>query len=167
MKLLTLLISSILITAASASTYNYLYCPGTATALTGKGLEWQLGADLPDPAPTIDGPTVTDLALTTDAGNPRDYDDCLHVVNLDALTDHAFSIKVTSTSASTDFTILNMRLFDDLDAEQAVLDLKTLNDEVTGLTILGGKTWRVMFELNPISSPLGTAVTFEVTLTYE
>jgi hypothetical protein len=169
LKFLGLLISALLIATVSAQLYNYMYIQGSATAVTGKGLVWELGADAPtSPIPTIDGPTVSNLALTTDAGNPRDYPDCLHLVNLDAApTSHAFSIKVTGTSASADFTTLNLRLFDELDGEQAVLDLKTLNDEVTGLTISGGVTWRVMFELIPISSPSGTAVNFEVTLTYE
>jgi hypothetical protein len=48
-----------------------------------------------------------------------------------------------------------------------VLDLKTKDSKAILLTVQGGKTWRVLFELVPIASPTtGAKVDFEVTLVY-
>jgi len=167
LKLLTLLISSLLIATASAQIYNYMYIQGTGQVTTTEGLKWVLGADLPTPPPTIDGPTVIGLGLTTYDGTKRNYTDCLHLVNQD-LSAHTFSIKVTTSSGVwTDFLEFNLVLFDDLGAEQPILDLKTQDNEITGLSISGSATWTVLFELIPIPAATGIPVgTFEVTLTY-
>ena len=167
LKLLTLLISSLLIATVSAQIYNYMYIQGSGQVTTGEGLKWELGSDLPTPAPTITGPTVSGLDLTTNDGTKRNYTDCLHLVNQD-VSAHTFNITVTTSSGDwTDFTEFNLVLFNASGSQQAVLNLKTL-DEVTGLSIPGSATWTVLFELIPIPAATGTPVgTFEVTLTYE
>jgi len=109
--------------------------------------------------------------MTVNDGTPSNYTDCLHIVNQDAV-DHNFSLVVTSSPSpagdKANFTEFNLVLFDESNVTQAVLDLKTQGSNATGLTIPGNETWRVLFELVPVSSPTdGATVDFEVELTYE
>ena len=167
-KFATLLISALLIATVSAGVYNYMYISGSGE-ITTTGLSWEAGDDFPTAA-SINGPTAT-VPMTTNEGNPRNYTDCLHLVNLDATTAHSFNITVTSSPSSAlnkaNFTKFNLVLFNAAGAQVAVLDLKTENSQATLLSIGGGETWRVLFELVPIASPTtGATVDFEVTLVY-
>jgi len=164
LKLITLLISSLLIAVVSAEIYNYMYILGSGE-ITTTGLKWETGPDAPSTT-SISGPTVT-VPLNTSDGNPRNYTDCLHLVNLDGSA-HSFNISVTSSTGDKDnFTEFKLVLFDDSNVEQAVLDLLDDTSSATGLSIPGSKTWRVLFELVPISSPTaGAKVDFQVKLVY-
>jgi len=144
-----------------------MYLSGSGE-ITTTGLRWEEGDDFPTGA-SIDGPTTT-VPMTTNEGNPRNYTDCLHLVNLDGTT-HSFNISVTSSPSSdlnkANFTKFNLVLFNAAGAQVAVLDLKDPVSQATLLSIGGGETWRVLFELVPIVSPTtGAKVDFEVTLVY-
>lgn len=164
LKLITLLISSLLIAVVSAEVYNYMYISGSGE-ITDTGLKWEKGPDAPSTA-SINGPTAS-VPLNTSDGNPRNYTDCLRLKNLDTAA-HSFNISVTlSTGDKGNFTEFKLVLFNELDVQVAVLDLKTVVSEATSLSIGDSETWRVLFELVPISSPTtGAKVDFEVTLTY-
>jgi hypothetical protein len=164
LKLITLLISSLLIATVSAQIYNYMYITGSGEVTT-TGLQWETGPDAPSTT-SISGPTVS-VPMNTSNGNPRNYTDCLHLVNLDNAA-HSFNISVTSSTGDIDnFTEFNLVLFDENGAQQAVLDLLTASS-ATGLSISNSQTWVVLFELIPIASPTtGARVDFQVTLVYE
>ena len=169
-KFLILLLTSMLIATVSAQVYSYMYITGKGGVSTGTGLKWELGDDAPAGS-TIDGGTVSDVNMTVNEGNSKNYTDCLHIVNQDGVA-HNFTLEVTqspSTAANkANFTEFNLVLFDVSNATQAVLDLKTEGSIATGLTIPASVTWRVLFELVPISTPTdGATVDFEVELVYE
>jgi hypothetical protein len=166
LKIVTLLITALLIATASAQIYNYMYIQGTGE-ITSTGLRWELGTDAPGTA-GVSGPTAS-VPMTTNEGNPRNYTDCLHLVNLDGSDTHDFNLTVTSsTGDKSDFTEFHLVLFNAADTEVAVLDLLTQGNYSSTLNIGTSETWRVLFELVPIASPTsGSTVTFEVTLIYE
>ena len=171
LKFLGLLISAMVIAAVSAQVYSYMYITGKGAVSTGTGLKWVAGADAPN-GTSIVGNTVSDVNMTVNDGNPKNYTDCLRIVNQDPTTAHNFSLEVTKSPSTVgdkaNFTEFNLVLFDESNVTQAVLDLKTQGSNATGLTIPGGETWRVLFELVPISTPTdGATVEFEVKLTYE
>jgi hypothetical protein len=163
LKLITLLISSLLIATVSAQIYNYMYISGSGE-ITTTGLKWELGPDAPSTA-SITGPTAS-VPMNTSNGNPRNYTDCLRLVNLDNAV-HSFNLSVTSSTGDIgDFTEFKLVLFDENGTEQTVLSLLTTSS-ATNLSIPNSKTWKVLFELVPISSPTsGAKVDFAVTLVY-
>ena len=165
LKLVTLLITALLIATASAEIYNYMYINGTGT-ITTTGLRWGIGPDAPA-GTTVSGPTVT-VALTTNEGNPRNYTQCLNVTNLDDALTHSFNITVSSSTGDIgNFTEFKLVLFNASNAEVAVLDLLAQGSTATFLTIGTSEVWPILFELVPIASPTPNAqVTFEVTLVY-
>ena len=169
-KFLILLLTSMLIATVSAQVYSYMFIEGSGGVSTGTGLAWELGSSAPGAA-SIDGNTAKNVNMTVNDGNSRNYTDCLHIVNQDGVA-HNFSIEVTKSPSTAldkaNFTKFNLVLFDASNVTQAVLDLKTQGSNATGLTIPASATWRVLFELVPISTPTnGAKVVFEVKLTYE
>ena len=166
-KFLILLLTSMLIATVSAQVYSYMYIQGTGEATT-TGLRWVLGADAPS-GTDISGGTVSSLALKTNEGAEKNYTDCLRIQNLDVAESHNFMLNVTSSTGNvSNWQEFNLVLFDNSSAQVAVLDILTLNANVTGLTIPQDVTWRVLFELVPIANPMiGQQIVFEVQLTYE
>jgi hypothetical protein len=168
-KIIILLISTILIATASAQVYSYMYIQGSGEAAA-TGLRWVKGTDAPT-ATTIVGSTVTNLNLTTNGGNPRNYTDCLRIQNLDSAESHAFTLTVTSSTGNvSNWQEFNLVVFNATTGgtQQAVLDILTQGASVTGLTIPQSATWGVLFELIPIANPMtGQQIVFTVQLTYE
>jgi len=170
LKFLGLLISAMVIATVSAAVYNYMYIQGTAGILTGTGLQWVKGTDAPTGA-TIEGNTVKDLNMTTNEGNPRNYTDCLRIKNNDDTT-HDFQLKVTkivnsTTGALGNFTEFNLVVFNNSSVQVAVLNLKVLGSTTATLTIGNLQSWRILFEIIPISTPTADPkVCFEVELRY-
>jgi len=173
-KLLALLLTSMLIATVSAQVYNYMFIQGSGVVSLTKGLKWDLGTDLPSPAPTIVGYTVTNLNFSTGT-TPNNYTDCLHIVNQDPAESHIFNLKVkTSAGVWTDYQEFNLVVFNALPppagagVQQAVLNLKTQGAQTSDMTIPQGATWYILFEIVPIASPTGGVKgIFEVELTYE
>jgi hypothetical protein len=164
LKFITLLVAALLIATVSATIYNYMYIEGSGQ-ITTTGLTWELGTDAPGSA-SISGPTAT-IPMTTNLGNPRNYTDCLHLINQDG-TAHSFNITVTtSTGDAADFTEFNLVLFNSTSAQVDVLDLLTQGVTTSTHSIGGSETWQILFELIPIASPTtGNEVDFTLTLIY-
>jgi hypothetical protein len=169
LKFLGLLVSAMVIAGVSAQVYSYMFITGTAEVTT-TGLRWVEGLDAPN-STTISGSTVSNLNLTTNEGNPRNYTDCLRIQNLDPGEDHNFFLNVTTSTGNTsNWQAFNLMLFNATTGgtKQAELDLLIQGESVGGLTIPGGETWGVLFELVPISNPAtGQQIAFAVKLTYE
>ena len=138
LKLVSLLITALVIGTVSATTFNYMNITGTGT-INDTGLKWASGAD--DPGQQSRGPSVS-VPLTTNLGNPRNYTDCLHIVNQDTGFAHSFNITVTtSTGDKADFTEFNLVLFNAAGTQVAVLDLLTQGSAATSLSIGVSQTW--------------------------
>jgi hypothetical protein len=169
LKFLGLLVSAMVIAGVSAQVYSYMFITGTAEVTT-TGLRWVEGLDAPN-STVISGSTVSNLNLTTNEGNPRNYTDCLRIQNLDATEDHNFMLNVTYSSGNTsNWQKFNLMLFNATSGgtKQAELDILTQTANVTGLTIPGGQTWGVLFELVPIANPIANQpIAFTIQLTYE
>jgi hypothetical protein len=167
-KFLGLLISAMIIAGVSASVYNYMYIQGSGVASTAEGLKWELGTNLPSPAPNIVGYTVTNLNFSTSA-SPANYSDCLRIKNQDLGEAHSFTLRTKkSWGGMTDYQKFNLVVFNATTGgtQQEVLDLKTPNDQTATMSIPANKTWSILVEIVPVSSPTGTKAFFEVELEY-
>jgi hypothetical protein len=80
MKFVILLLSSLLIAAASATIYNYMYMTGTI-GVEGMTLEWRLGDDSTTAGTTINGATVTLATLKGPPNGTRTYSDPVRLKN--------------------------------------------------------------------------------------
>jgi len=169
LKFLGLLISAMLIATVSATVYNYMYIQGSGVASTAEGLKWDLGTNLPSPAPTIVGYTVTNLNFSTGA-SPANYTDCLRIVNQDTPETHLFNLRVKSSWGGwTDYSEFNLVVFNATTGgtQQEVLDLKTPGAQTANMTIPASATWSILFEIVPVANPTATKVYFEIELMYE
>jgi len=170
LKFLGLLVSAMVIAAVSAQVYNFMYIEGSGVASTAEGLKWELGAvgDYPAGA-SIDGFTVKNLNFSV-AASPRNYTDCLHIVNQDNDENHTFNLRVKKSWGNwTEYSEFNLVVFNATSGgtQQAALNLKTQGAQTANMTILTSETWGILFEIVPISSPIGDKVYFEIELRYE
>jgi hypothetical protein len=163
LKLITLLITSLLIAAVSAATYSYMYIEGSGQITTG-GLKWEKGVDAPTGA-LIQGYTVKDLNLSIPKNTPKNFTDCLHLINQDS-TLHTFSLEVTVVGGdSSNFTTFDLIVYNST-ARYATLTVKS-QGSVLGLTIAGSSTLNICFDVNPVTDATGGYFYFTVKFTYE
>ena len=163
MKLLTLLISTLLIATASATIYKYMYIDGSVDISTSTGLKWVKGSDAPS-STTIAGSTVT-LPLLVNNGTPVNFTYCLYLVNLDSAKNHSLTIEVTTASGTTDFIKFNLMLFENVSSTHIhTLDVTTTGSYVD--TIVQSDVWRFTFEVYATPSASGL-VYFDIDVTYE
>ena len=164
LKLITLLISSLLIAIVSAQVYSYMYIEGSGTITTG-GLSWQLGTSAPGGA-SIDGYTVKTLNLSIPTNTFKNFTDCLRIINNDA-TNHTYSLEATVVGGnSTKFTTFNLAVYN-ATGTFATLNLKSQGNSVTGLDIVGLATLYIRFEVDPLTDETNGYMYFTVKLTYE
>jgi len=167
LKLMTLLISTILIASVSATTYMYMYMQSGQISITTGGLEWLKGSDA-NAGTTIAGNTITGLSLDVLNGTEQFFNFTLYIKNVDAATAHTFSIEVTSSSGVTSyFDYMYLKLYDNsTNTYENQIDLLTQGSKVSGLTINGNGVWRVSFYTKAKSAYTSGTVTFTVKLTY-
>jgi len=164
LKLVTLLVSSILIAVVSASTYSYMYIEGSGT-ITSAELSWELGLDAPTGA-TIDGYTVKNLNLSIPENTFKNFTDCLRIINGDAEA-HTYSLETTVVGGnSSKFTTFNLAVYNST-GTFATLNLKSQGNSVTGLDIVGSATLYIRFEVDPLTDETNGYMYFTVKLTYE
>jgi len=163
-KLITLLITSILIAAVSAQVYSYMYIQGSGTITTG-GLAWAKGTTAPGGS-SVQGYTVTNLNLTITKNNFANFTDCLHLINNDA-TSHTFSLETTVTSGDTSkFTTFNLAISNSTGQRVTKISIKS-QQTASGLTIHGSETLYVRFEVDPLLDATSGSISFTVKLTYD
>ena len=167
LKLITLLISSILIASVSAATYTYMYVQSGQISITTGGLKWFKGSDA-NVGTTITGNTVTGLSLNVLNGTEQFFNLTLYIKNTDATTPHTFSINVTSSSgATTYFDYMYLKLYDNsTNAYKNQVNLLNLGSSQSGLTINGNEVWRVSFYTQAKAAYTSGTVTFTVKITY-
>lgn len=164
LKLVTLLISALLIGTVSAQIYSYMYIEGSGT-ITSAELSWQLGATAPTGA-TIEGKYVKNLNLSIPTNTFKNFTDCLQLIN-DNATSITFGLDATVTGGNTTkFTTFDLVVYQLGGARVTKLSIKS-QESKTGLTIQGSETLYVRFEVDPLLDEISGDVAFTVKLTYE
>jgi hypothetical protein len=107
LKILTLLISSLLIATVSAQVYRYMYMEGTISVTTAK-LVWLEGADIDS---TISGDTAT-FTVTVEQGRTMNFTEALFLKNVNATGSFNYNITITQPLSSSDFTIAKLHIYE-------------------------------------------------------
>lgn len=135
LKLLTLLLTSMLIASASAAVY-YSMIMQPAVTISGASIKFVLGSDAPTGSSLGTNATWVSLALKAYPNATLTYDDSLNVSNTDSVS-HTFrlrhvSITPASGSASvSNFTFINFVVLNTAGASQASFNYTTSGDTWT------------------------------------
>jgi hypothetical protein len=166
LKIATLLVISLLIAAASAQVYSYMYIEGSATITTAE-LSWELGTTAPS-GTTVNGYTVENLNFSIPENTFKNYTDCLHLVNNDA-SNHDFDLTTSVTAGNTSkFTTFDMVVYDpDTNLGLDKLDILTEEGTASSLTITALDTLAIRFEIDPLTNETDGYLAFTVQLIYE
>lgn len=168
LKLLTLLITSILIATVSASTYVYMYIDGSITIGTAK-LVWIEGLDAPEDV-VISGGTVI-MNLDVQPGLRQNFTDCLFLKNQDSAA-HNLTITVTTSVSSVTFDEFYIHIYKNETTWAYVdtLDGTISNDQYStypgDTPLIAGGFYRLAFQIKADASASGT-VDFDICVTYE
>jgi len=166
LKLITLLITSILIATVSATVYSYMYIEGSGN-ISGEELKWELGGDAPSGA-TIQGSYVKTLNLTIPKNSVnKTFTDCLRIVNNNA-TGITFNLEISYVSGDTSkFTMFNLVVYNSTDDPYATLDVKTQGNKTSDLYIMGsGAKLYIRFDVTSVTDETSAYMPFTVKLTY-
>jgi hypothetical protein len=154
LKLVTLLITSILIATVSAETYRYMYIDGSVTISSAK-LIWIKGTDAPTDA-AIDGSTVT-VDLDVEQGVPVNFTECLFLKNDNATGSFSILISITTAVSGSDFAVCKMHIYENSTSTWIfvdTLDLMNGADTYSG-TLAAGNYLRMTFDVEAGTSASG------------
>jgi len=152
LKIVTLLLSAIIIASVSAATYNYMYIDGSITVGSAK-LIWIAGADAPGDI-TLAGGTVT-MDLDVQPGVNQNFTEALFLKNQDTAS-HNLTITVTTALSSDDFDIANAFIYENATVPGTwthldTLTLTTADDQYSSYTgntpLVNGGYYRFTFEI--------------------
>lgn len=150
LKLVTLLISSLLIATASASVLNQMFMEATPIGVEGLTLKWVLGNDASDAGTSINEATCTMNGLTGKAGQTSTYQDPVRLNNTGPST-VTFNITVQECSGSTaNLTSVEIGIYNVTNS--ASIENLTIWDGSTGgpwtnLPIPSKNEWRFQWEI--------------------
>jgi len=168
-KLITLLVTSILIATVSASVYSFMYINGSVTIGSAK-LVWIKGTDAPSDA-TISGGTVT-MDLDVQPGIDQNFTECLFVKNQDTAS-HNLTMTVTTAVSTSTFDLMKAYIYKNSTGSWAyvgTLDITSLNDQYSTYTgntpLINGGFYRLTFEVKAKTGTSGSDQ-FQITLRYE
>jgi hypothetical protein len=163
LKLVSLLITAIIIGTVSATTYNYMYMNGSVTIGTAK-IVWLAGSDAPGDT-SITGGTVT-MDLDVQPGVAQNFTEALFLKNQDTVG-HALNITVTTSLLTADFDTANAYISTNSSGSWAYLDtltLTTTSDQYSA-TLTAGNYYRLTFEIQAKTNASGTK-SFVLQVTY-
>jgi hypothetical protein len=157
LKIVTLLVSAVLIATASAATYNYMYQNATIGVETLE-LTWTTtgATDATAAGTTIAGSTCTLASLEGPAGGTKTYSD---PVRLEATATTTFDLNIASITGDTgDMTSIVVKLYDVVGGLEGTLTVwdGSQGSDLTGLTIDLGETWRFQWEISWASGASGS-----------
>jgi len=160
LKLVTLLVTSIIIATASAQVYTYMYLRGSITVGTQKIVWIKEGQE-------VSGDTVQ-MSFNVEPGVTRTFNDTLYLKNKDT-TDHTVNITVTD-SVGPNFETCKVYVYENFTQSGSwnlvgTLDLKTLNDALTNKPLESGGYYKFDFEIRATST--GSDNDFELMVIYE
>jgi hypothetical protein len=162
LKIVTLLVSSLLIATASAQVYRYMYISGTIN-ISNTGLTWVLGEEAPTGS-SIDGSTVT-LVLPVSNGTTASFTHVLYLENLDTSTDHDLTIEITDAADPALYVSFTMDISDN-STSTPVDSLNVLTTDSYSGTIGGDAVWQMAFNLETEVTASGSD-SFSVKFTYQ
>jgi hypothetical protein len=151
LKIVTLLVTAILIATASAQVYNYLNFTA-GVGVEGLNLNWDDSSIDSGLSADIDGVLCTLTGLKGPAGGTRNYTTAINLTSTAATT---FDIEVVSvTGASTvNLTSITVRIYDESgeDTLEGTLDVfsggSAGTTPVTDLTMTEADSWRLEWEI--------------------
>jgi len=150
LKLITLLITSLLIATASAAIYDYMYL-NADVGVQGMTLEWVSGNDATDAGTQINGVTAALNNLKGPPNGTRIYADPVRLNNTgtSAVT---FDLLIDTVSGNTDYLdSIVVRIYNY--TNNASIQNVTIwsggsqGSDVTGLSIPAGHMWRFQWEI--------------------
>ena len=165
LKLVTLLITALLIATASAQVFRYMYIDGSVTVGAAK-LVWIKGSEAPSGA-TVTGSTVT-MPIDAEPGTPQNITYCLYLNNSDTVA-HNMTISVT-TAVTSDFDEFKIHIY--TNSTQTFVDTLdvTISDSYETYTgnnpLSAGEAYRMAFELAPSTTASGS-YDFDIQVEYE
>lgn len=169
-KLVTLLISTLIIGAVSAATYSYMYIDGSVTVGTAK-LVWIEGVDSPSGS-TVSASTYT-VDLDVEPGIPKNFTECVFLKNADT-ADHNMTISVTTTISATNFTDCLIHIYENSTAPTTwsfvdTLDITTSDAYETytaNAPLEAGVYYKMTFEVLATAETTGS-FNFDIEVEYE
>ena len=159
LKLVTLLVTSILIATASAQVYTYMYLRGSITVGTQK-IVWIMEGQ------EVSGDTVQ-MSFNVEPNVTKTFNGTLYLKNKDT-DDHTVNITVTDKVGS-HFETCKVYVYENFTQNGSwtligTLDLKTLNDALTNKTLKADGYYKFDFEIKATSN--GTDNDFELMVIY-
>jgi hypothetical protein len=165
LKLITLLISSMLIATVSAQYYRFLYIEGSVTIST-TGLTWVKGEQAGTNV-SISGTTAT-VSLSLSNGTTTNITNYLYLKNLDG-TSHSITINITDAA--------NSGLYETLGFNITIYDNST-SDYIGSLNVLSttsyysdiidaNAVWHITFQIATRPESSGQSDDFAVQFRYE
>lgn len=169
LKIISLLITAIIIGTVSAANYSYMYVDGSITIGTAN-LIWIAGSDAPGDI-GVAGGTVT-MDLDVQPGINQNFTEAAFLKNQDS-ADHNLTITVTTALSGSDFDIANAYIYKNSTGSWAYVDTLTLTTEsdqystYTGNTpLVAGGYYRFTFEIQADAAASGTK-NFDLQVVYE
>jgi len=167
-KIVTLIISSLLIASASAAAYRYMYIDGSV--IVGTPLLLWLEGDYAPAGTSISGSTVT-IDFPVEPGTPQNFSECLYLKNQDTAA-HNMTVSVTTNVTSGDFDEFSIHIYENTTASWVfvdTLDGTTLDsyETYTGNTpLVASGYYQIIFAVNATLSASGT-YNFDIQVQYE
>jgi hypothetical protein len=169
LKIVTLVITALLIGSVSAATYVYMYIDGSITIGTAK-LIWIKGTDAPGDA-TISGGTVT-MDLHVQPGVIQNFEECLFLKNQDTAS-HNLTITVTTNVSTSTFDTFKIYIYKNSTGSWVsvdTLDGTIVADQYSTYTantpLIASGFYRLAFEVKAKTGTSGT-VNFDMQTRYE
>jgi hypothetical protein len=170
-KIVTLVITAIIIGTVSAATYSYLYVDGGIVIGTQK-IVWLAGTAAPAGTTTAGDTAVVNFPVEPDI--LQVFTECLYLKNQHTAA-HNLTVTVTTALDSGDFDVANAKIYENatIPGTWTLVDtlvLTTLNDNYetyTGNTpLIAGGYYRFTFEIQADAAASGTK-SFDLTVVYE
>lgn len=151
LKIVTLLVTAILIATASAEVYNYLNFTA-GVGVEGLDLNWDDGSIDSGLSADIDGVLCTLTGLKGPAGGTRNYTTAINLTSTAAVT---FDIEVVSVAGAgaVNLTSITVRIYDESDEDtlEGTLDVfsggSAGTTPVEDLSMTGADSWRLEWEI--------------------
>jgi hypothetical protein len=164
LKIVTLLITALLIATASAYTYTYMYITGSVTIGTAK-LIWAAGADTPGDTSIVGG--IVTMDLDVQPGVTQNFTEGLLLKNNDTST-HSLNITITTALSGTDFDSAEIHFYTNATSSWVytgtTLDMTSTAGQLT-VSLDGDDAYRLTFEITADSAASGSK-SFVVQVTY-
>lgn len=166
LKLLTLLLTSMLIATASAAVYNYMYMQAMPISVYGAKVVFENGSDATEAGTSV-GTNGTYVKFTSMSGWPnatRVYENATVIHNKDTAVDFVCQLQRDSWGGSTSsIDELYVEVYNAAGTWKGTLDVKAGN--TTTFTIPHGEVWRVEWRIKwNANTPTGSTVTATIEL---